>query len=518
MIRLAVAGMHHETNTFSSIPADLPAYQDGGIRRGAEMTEYYRGSEATLGGFLSPVAEGGEGTGGTDTGGTDETVELVPLLDAMVNPCGPVSAAAYSAIVDEMADALQRALPVDGLLLCLHGACVADGHPSADADIAERMRAIVGPDTPVGCVVDMHANLDPRLADLVDVLVGYQTNPHVDPADRARKCRSLVIRAARTGWRPATAVEQLPLVVTIARQDTSQAPMADLLVAARAAETRPGVVDVSLLEGFPYADVPQMGMSVIATHESSVDAARAVAAEVAAAVWARREDLQGGTVPVATAVAEISGHRGARPLLVLDVGDNVGGGGPGDSTVLLEALVAAGVGSVATTLNDPDAVGLLADAAVGTAVTVTLGGRSPEQDGRPVPVSGRVVGRHEGLFSAPTVSHGGFRHFDGGTMVGIVTDADHHIVVTSRAVQPVTPAQFTAVGIDPTAVRAIVAKGVNGPRAGYADLCGGLVVVDTPGVTRSSVDRFDYRHRRRPMYPYEPETGYPGPAIPGGAA
>ena len=504
MIRLAVAGMHHETNTFSSILADLPAYRDGGIRRGPEMTEYYRGSEATLGGFLAPPE--------------DPDVQLVPLVDAMVNPCGPVSAEAYTAIVDEMTQALRQALPVDGLLLCLHGACVAQGHPSADADIAERLRAVLGPGVPIGCVVDMHANLDPRLATLVDVLVGYQTNPHVDPADRARKCRTLVLRAVRDGRRPATVVRQLPLVVTIARQDTSQSPMADLLAVARSAETRPGVVDVSVLEGFPYADVPQMGMSVVVTHENSAAAAERVAAEVAAAVWARREELQGGTVPIAAAAAAIARHRGDRPLLVLDVGDNIGGGGPGDSTVLLAALVTAGVGSVATTINDPEAVRQLAGAAVGATVTVRLGGRSTEQDGRQLPVTGRLTGRHDGLFSAGSVSHGGFRHFDGGTMVGIVTDADHHIVVTSRAVQPVTPAQFTAVGLDPGTVRAIVAKGVNGPRAGYADVCDGLVVVDTPGVTRSSVERFDYRYRRRPMYPYEPDTGYPAGATPEGAA
>jgi microcystin degradation protein MlrC len=130
----------------------------------------------------------------------------------------------------------------------------------------------------------------------------------------------------------------------------------------------------------------------------------------------------------------------------------------------------------------------------------------------PIRVAARVVGRHSGLFSAPTVSHGGFRRFDGGDMVGVVTSDDHRIVLTSRPVQPVTPAQFTVVGIDPTSVRAVVAKGVNGPRAGYADVCDGLVVVDTPGVTRSSVEHFEYRHRRRPMYPYEPEARYPDAA------
>jgi microcystin degradation protein MlrC len=498
MIRLAVAGMHHETNTFSTVPADLAAYRAGGIRRGGEMIDHYRGSEATLGGFLDPPEE--------------PDVELVPLLDAMVNPCGLVSQEAYQAIVEDMAAAMEQALPVDGVLLCLHGACVAQGHPSADVDIATRMRGIVGADVPIGCVVDMHANLDPALAGVVDVLLGYRTNPHVDPADRARECRSLVVRAVRSGWRPATAVEQIPLVVTIARQDTSQPPMSDLLTAARSAGTAPGVLDVSILEGFPYADVAQVGMSVIVTHEGSPAAAAALAAEVARLVWERREDLQGGTVTVADAVTQIAGHRGDRPLLALDVGDNIGGGGPGDSTVLLAALVEAGIRSIATTIDDPRAVLALAGSEVGSAVELEVGGRSAEQDGVPIRIAARVVGRHSGLFSAPTVSHGGFRRFDGGDMVGVVTSDDHRIVLTSRPVQPVTPAQFTVVGIDPTSVRAVVAKGVNGPRAGYADVCDGLVVVDTPGVTRSSVEHFEYRHRRRPMYPYEPEARYPDAA------
>jgi microcystin degradation protein MlrC len=487
--------MHHETNTFSTRLAEHADYQDGGIRRGTEMARYYRGSEATLGGFLSP----------TD----DPDVELVPLMDAMVNPCGPVSREAYTAIVDEMGLALRRALPVDGLLLCLHGACVAEDHPSADVDIAAAMRAIVGPDVPIGCVVDMHANLDPALTGVVDVLLGYQTNPHVDPADRARLCRSLTLRAVRHGWRPATVVEQIPLVVTIARQDTSLSPMADLLALARTAEKRSGIVDVSVLEGFPYADVPQMGMSVVVTHEDSRAEAAAVAREMGRAVWGRRLDLQGGTVSVTEAVEQIARHRGPRPLLVLDVGDNIGGGGPGDSTVLLAAAMNAGLDSIATTINDPEAVAALESSPVGASIGVRIGGRSAEQDGSPVLVEGRIVGRHDGLFSAPTTAHGGFRHFDGGAMVGIVTDDDHRVVLTSRAVQPVTPAQFTAVGIDPTIVRAVVAKGVNGPRAGYASVCDGLIVVDTPGVTRSSVEQFDYRRRRRPMYPYEPHTAYP---------
>jgi microcystin degradation protein MlrC len=494
MIRLAVLGMHHETNTFSTVPADLDTYRAGGIRRGEEFAAHYRDSEATFGGFLQ-------------TGPGQENVETVPLMDAMVSPCGMVTGGAYDSIVDEMVAVLADTGPVDGVLLGLHGACVADGHPSADVDIAARVRALVGPDVPIGSVVDMHANLDPALADVLDVLLAYQTNPHVDPRLRGAECRRLLLEIIATGRRPAIVIEQIPLIVTITNQDTSTSPMAELLAIAREVEAEPGMIDVSILEGFPYADVSQMGMSVLVMHDDEATA-RGAARRVAAAVWARRAELQGGGVTVAEAIDAVLAHRGGKPLLVLDVGDNIGGGGPGDSTVLLQAAMDHRVRGLAITLFDLGAVAVLAAVAIGDRAQVTAGGRSVEQDGVPVEFSGTVVGRHTGLFEEPKIAHGGFRFFDGGDMVAITTDDDISVVLTSKRVQTVTPVQLEVVGLDPTAFRAIVGKGVNAPRAGYADVCGDLVVVDTPGVTRSSIEGFAFRHRQSPMYPFERETTY----------
>lgn len=496
MIKLAVLGLHHETNTFSTVPADLAAYRAGGIRRGAAITAHYRDSQATFGGFL-------------ETGPGQEDVQTVPLMDAMVNPCGMVSLEAYEELVDEMMRMLAERGPFDGVLLGLHGACVAGGHPSADADIADRAREVVGLDVPIGSVLDMHANADPRLARTLDVLLAYQTNPHVDPRRKAAECRRRLLDIIRTGNRPAIVVEQVPLVVTITAQDTATAPMSDLLAVAEQVEAEPGMIDVSILEGFPYADVPHMGMTVLATHPDEATA-RAAARSVAAAIWDRRADLQGGAVSVEDAVVALAaGDSSGKPLLVLDVGDNIGGGGPGDSTVLLAAILAARVPGVAGTLYDPAAVAALAHAAVGERVSVTAGGHAVEQDGQPVMLTGVIAGRHAGVYEADKIAHGGFRYFHGGEMIAIRTDDGPVVVLTSKLVPTVTPVQLEVVGLDPASFRAIIGKGVNAPRAGYAEVCGGLLVVDTPGVTRNSLGGFAYQHRRRPMYPFEPDAVYP---------
>lgn len=495
MMRVAVLGLHHETNTFSSVLAGLDDYRDGGIHTGSDLVAHYGSSQATFGGFLEGID-------------ADTEVVAVPLLAAMVNPCGPVSEDAFLTITREMIALLADVGPVDGVLLGLHGACVAVGHPCADAEMAEQVRAVVGPQVPIGSVVDLHANLEPRLIEAVDILLAYRTNPHIDARERGAECCRMLLEVIRTGQRPALVLEQIPLAVAIVKQDTSTEPMAGLLAAAVEAEQAPGMLDVSVIEGFPYADVPHLGMSVIAMHPDA-DAARAAAKAVGERVWGARHDLQGGGVGVEEALEVIRTHRGDKPLLVLDVGDNIGGGGPGDSTVLLAAVLDEQIPGVVGTVFDPVAVQALQAAQVGSGVDRFVGGRSAEQDGRPVRLVGTVVGRHSGLYEEPRIAHGGFRFFDGGDMIAVRTALGQAVVLTSKVVQTVTPVQLLVVGLDPGDFRAVIGKGVNAPRAGYAQVCGDLLVVDTPGVTRNSVTGFEYRHRRRPMYPYEPDASYP---------
>ncbi|WP_029137501.1 M81 family metallopeptidase [Nakamurella lactea] len=500
MIRLAITGLLHETNTFSGVEATLDSYLATGWHTGSDMVEHYRSSHAVVGGFLQESSD-------TAAGSADADVDILPLGVGFVTPCGPISAEAYSTLLERICDDLEDAGPVDAVLLVLHGAAVANGELSADADIAERVRAVVGPDVPIGSVLDMHANVEQRLVDAVDVLLAYQTNPHIDARIVGAECRARVLDIVRTGARPAIVLEPLPLVVTIVQQDTSTEPMAGLLRYAREVESEPGMLDVSILEGFPYADTAQMGMSVLATHPDR-DVAADAARRVASAVWDRRAELQGAGRPVSDVVTVIDAHRGEKPLLVLDVGDNVGGGGPGDSTVLLAEVLRRRVAGVGITLFDPLVVAALQGTPVGGRVDIPAGGRSAEQDGEQVQLTGVITGRHVGQYSEPKIAHGGFQFFDGGEMVGIRTDDGVSVVLTSIVVQPISPTQYRVVGIEPEQLRAVIGKGVNGPRAGYSEICEGLVVADTPGVTRNSVIGFSYRNRREPMYPFEPETRY----------
>jgi microcystin degradation protein MlrC len=253
-------------------------------------------------------------------------------------------------------------------------------------------------------------------------------------------------------------------------------------------------------------------MSVVTCHADSPALARAAAIDLARACWERRHELQGGGTSVAAAVARVAVHTGARPVLLLDVGDNVGGGGPGDSTVLLAEAVVQRVGGLAFVLVDTQSVSALANTAVGERVDVKVGGRSREQDGTPVRLVGAVVGHSDGRYEEPAMAHGGLRYFDAGPMVAVRTDDDITVVLSSKPVQQITPAQLATVGLEPRSFRGIVAKGVNGPRAGYADVCGTQLVVDTPGVTRLSVTEFGYERRRRPMFPYDADARYPLPS------
>lgn len=487
-MRFAVLGLYHEANTFSPIVADRQLFADGGVLRGGEIVEQYADSAATIGGFLA----GGELFG----------VEIVPLVFAFVNPVGAVTADAFEEIVGEMLNRLAQQGPWDGVLLNLHGAAVAEHCPDADGEIAVRVRRLVGPDVPLGTVLDLHANISVRLVEAMTVTLVYQTNPHVDARARAIDCTDLLARTARGEIVPRQALESLPLVVNIARQDTSESPMAGLMARAAEIAQRPGMLSASVVEGFPYADVSHMGMSCVAIHDGDQEAATAAARELAAAVWERRADLQaqGLSVEEALDLAERESHG---PVVLLDAGDNIGGGAPGDSTVILGAAVKRGLRSLVQTLWDPEAVRWCVAAGVGEHVRISVGATHPHSAGAPVSVEGRVRLISDGRFEEPAATHGGFRYFDMGLTAVLETGDGHTLVLTSRLVMNSSLHQLLGLGIDPMDYHVIVAKGVNSPRAAYEPIASRMMVVDTDGITAMGLERFTYRHRRRPMYPFE---------------
>lgn len=487
-MRFALLGLAQETNTFSPIVTDLDKFARDGTVRGEAIVDQHRTAHTTLAGYLAAAEQAG--------------VEAVPLMWAWANPSGTIPADTFESLCDEMLGMLREQGPWDGVMLAQHGACVSEEHPDADGEFVRRVRQVVG-DIPVGVAFDMHANVSQRVVDQATVVVGYLTNPHVDARERALECGDLVIRTARGEITPTTAFQQLDVAISILRQSTLDEPMAGIMARAATVLDEPGVLNHSVWEGYPYADVEAMGMSCLVITDNDEALATSMCERIADDIWRHRDQFQGTAVAPQEAVTHISDDG---PVVLLDVGDNIGGGGDGRSTVLLEAMMEAGVSGGVTILHEQAAAEACLAAGIGAEVTLELGDGAVDVDGNPrsLTITGTVVSSSDGRYEEPKATHGGFRFFDQGPTVVVELANDNLVVLASKLVLPTSAEQLRSVGIEPTERTRIVAKGVVSPRAGYEPIAGQLVLVDTPGVTAADLSLFTYHRRRRPMEPFEP--------------
>jgi microcystin degradation protein MlrC len=525
-VRFAILGIAHETNTFSNVPTDYGQFEASGILRGDQIVTQYGDAHFHISGYLQAADELG--------------FEAVPLMFAMTGPIGTITKDAYDRLTAEMFGMLRDQGPWDGVLIANHGAAVSEEHPDMDGAFSEAVREIVGPDVPIGICLDMHGNVSARVVAATDVCIVWRTNPHLDPKPRARKVAELIYRTAHGEIRPRQWIETPPLLVNIVRQFTADEPMKTLVDDAIEANRRPGILDTSVAEGYPYSDVEQMGMSWIAIADGDLAAARDVAQWMAARAWTHREALNtpvpsirdaldmavrryrgprplgsadevllDGT-PLAAQAADTGDGLAARlgPIVLMDVGDNIGGGSAADSTHILAEAKAQGIGSLLQTLYDPESVETCVRAGVGAEVTLAVGAKTDNRHGRPVTVTGTVRTIVDGRWEDPGATHGGIRFFDAGRSVRLDTTDGHTLLLTTRRTGNTSRYQMYSAGIHPETYRIVVAKGVHSPRPAYQPLAGEVIMVNTPGVTTADLSTFDYEHRRRPLYPFEPDATY----------
>ncbi|HEV8637963.1 MAG TPA: M81 family metallopeptidase [Chloroflexota bacterium] len=489
-MRLALLGFSHETNTFSSTPASLDRFA---VHRGDEIVRLYREAHHSLTGFLQAADVHG--------------VEVVPLIFAQTGPIGLITREAFDRLVGEMLQLLRDRGPWDGVLLANHGAAVSEQYHDVDGEIALRVRELVGPGVPIGMAMDLHGNITARMIEAATAVVFYRTNPHLDARERALECAEIVVRAVRGEVRPAMALETPPLVINIVKQFTGEEPMAGLILDCEAVIARPGMLSASVIQGYPYADVPEMGASFLAVHDGDPAAAREAAGWLARRAWVRRAELQ-GDIPSPEEALRRAAAAPRGPVVLMDVGDNIGGGSPADSTILLAEAKRQGVRGLLQSLFDPEAVQRCLAAGIGNTLTLRVGGKTDDRHGQPVEVTGRVRLISDGRFEERRPTHGGGRFFDQGITVVLETTDDHTLVLTSQRIGNTSIEQMLSLGIRPERQRVVVAKGVQSPRPAYQPIAAEIVLVNTPGVTTADLSFFDYRHRRRPLYPFEPEATY----------
>ena len=480
-MRIGIASLSHESNTFASFATALDDFR---VLRGPQVVEHYRSTFHEVGGFVAGAEEYG--------------YELVPLFGADATPSGTVEAEAYAALVDELLDTIRAALPLDGLLLALHGAMVAAGFPHADGETVRRVRALVGPEFPLFVTHDYHGNVPPQLVDDASALVIYKTCPHIDQRERGLQAAELLTRAARGEARPTSFIAKPELVYNIAFHNTGGGPMKQVMDAAIELERQPGILAASVAAGYQYADVPWMGPSVVVVADGEPALAQREAQRLAELMWSTREELL-PDMPRAAEAVRLAMTSAETPISLFELGDNIGGGSAGDATIILDELLRQGADGWVVALYDPEAVAACAAAGIGGRLTLPVGGKVDDQHGPTLTITGEVRVLHDGKFIETERRHGGKREWDQG-LTAVLATGGGLLVLDSLRTPPMSLNQLRSVGIMPEQQRIFVAKGAVAPRAAYGPVSARIIEVDTAGATSISRPAAEYQRARKGLY------------------
>ncbi len=487
-MRIATGGIIHETSTYVATRTTMRDFQfDRGVIRGDDMLARFRGTNVCTGGFID----------GADQIG----FELVPLLRASAFPGGLIVREDYDQLKNEMLRRLSDAGPVDGVLLDLHGAMVVEGIDDGDGDMIEAVRNAIGPDCPIVVTQDLHGNHTRRRVAKSDALVGFDTFPHVDMAERGREAADIIAATIRGEIRPTQAIHQLPLFWSTTRQVTANPPMQEVIDRVHEVERRPGIISMTIATGFPWADVPEVGSSIVVVADGDVALAQATADEFGAWIWEHRERWFAPQVAVREAIA--AGEKlGRYPIVLADHTDNTGGGSPGDSTEVLRTFLDLGLNdALLLYMVDPQVARQAHQSQIGQRIRVSLGGKSDPIQGPPVEAEAEIVALSDGPFAYDGPMFAGLTGSMGTSAVlrigGVLV-----VVVTARE-QPFDPAFARSLDIDCAKMRYIALKSAAHFRAAFGSLAGSIHNVDAAGIHTHDFTKLEFHKRTRPVFPVE---------------
>ena len=483
---IGVAGISHESNSFNVNKTEL---KDFSPAVGAPAEAFFQenaNAKTTEAGYIE--------------GAKRFNLELYPTLATSASPKGPVTDQAFEALMADILKRLKAAPRLDGILLALHGAMVVESYPSGDAEITRRVREAFGPDMPIIVTHDFHANVTPEIVRDSDVLITFKENPHIDTFDRGLQAAEIMAKMVRGEVKPTQTLVKPPMVYNIVFQHTKAEPLLPIVNASRELEKNKKVLAVSVSGGYQYSDVPWMGPTAVVVTDGDPDLAEREAKRLSDMLWATREKIVLREPGPAAAVKMAMEHDG-RPVVLIDMGDNIGGGTPGDSTFLLEELLKQKAQGWVMVIADPAAYAVAEKAGVGGAFDLAVGGKTDSMHGKPVQVRGRVRSLHVGQYVETEIRHGGGRYWNmGKTAVihvdGSTLDEPNLLLLTTERSSPNSAHQVISNGVYVERQKIIVVKGAVAPRAAWEPLASRLIPVDSPGATAVNPAHFDYKRVR----------------------
>ncbi len=493
-MRIVMARINHETNTFSPVPTPLASFSPLWNEEAADAA---RVSNTAIGAFHAYARELGADIS-------------VPVF-AMANPSGPVADDAFEALADAVLK--EVAAGCDIILLDLHGAMVTQSLDDGEGELLARVRRLA-PGVPIGLALDLHANLTDRIIDNCDCVVGFKTYPHIDMYETGSHVTRIIDAIVRDGARPANAWRHPPLLAhTMSMNTTQDNAMAALIAKVREAETAEGVLAASVFGGFPLADIETAGVSIAVT-ATSAGLARQVAGDIADAAWALREELQFHEEPLADSVARArridrqAGEGASGPILLLDHGDNCMSGGTCDVMDVLDAALREGLeGIVCGPISDAAAVEACRAAGVGAEVALQVGNgvRASGFDVlQPLALSGIVEAVGEGRYTVSGPIYTG-QTFDMG-QAAVLRTPQARILITEKPHEPWDAGVFGCLGIDPFSARFLILKSRMYCRPVFEPRARAVIACASRGVTSSNYALFTFRKLARPIFPLDKDA------------
>lgn len=480
--RVVIGMMMHETNTFSTVKTTL---KDFNPLYGGDITRTFKGTMSGIGGFLEVLER--------------EGVEPIMTIAASATPSGPLLQGDYRRIVDEVKKGIKDAGHIDGVLLALHGAMVAENNHEAEGALLKEVRNLVG-DKPVIITLDLHAMISVLIVENCDAIFGYDTNPHVDMYERGVEAAETLVKTIKGEVKPKTAHCKLPMLPPTINQRTAEGPMVELLNTAMQIEKQPRVLNVCLFPAFPYADVERVGSAVVAVTDNDFELAQNIADKVGNKMWDHREEFLKPLTPIKEAVQRaIQAPSG--PIVLADVADNPGGGAPGDGTEILRELLEQKARNVGVAcIKDPEAVAEAVKVGVKGILCMEIGAKTDSFHGEPLMVSGNIRTTTDGRFIHKAMAIG--VPADVGRTAVIDVDGVE-VILTEKSHAPNDPEIYRRNGIEPTDKKILLLKSRGHFRAAYEPFSKEVIEVDAPGLTTPNLEWFTYTNIPRPIWPLD---------------
>lgn len=478
-MRVFTASLSCETNTFSPIPTGLAAFRERAYFPAGTHPERMLHCSGPLWAARHRAAELGW--------------DLVEGLVASAMPGGTTTRTAYETLRDELLADIRGALPVDIVLLGLHGAMVADGYDDCEGDLLSRVRQLTGPGTVIGAELDPHCHLSQTMVEQADILVCFKEYPHTDVLERANELVELCRAAAVSAVRPVASVVDCQMIAVL---HTSDEPVRGFVDRLQVLEGQEGILSVSIAHGFPWGDVADMGTKVLvysdADGKRGASLARALADELIGMRERLRLDYPGIDAALDEALGSVAG-----PVVLADSADNAGGGAPGDSTFILRRLLERQIGSAALgPLCDPMAVRLAFEAGVGANLPLRIGGKLGPVSGDPVDATCTVKALRRAMMMSGLA---GTTTPLGDCALLEIGGVD--LVLSSVRCQALDIDLFTQLGCDPATKRLVVVKSSQHFYASFSKIAAKVIYVDSPGALCTELDWLPYRKIRRPKWP-----------------